>query len=166
MGKVDGKIFQAQGLNPGRLHCRQILYCLSPQGHPESAQREILKGLENTWGGGRMFIILFWLWFNGCVYMKHRRLFGKVPDAAKDWEQKEKKAWEGEMAEWHHQCNGHELGQILGDGEGQGGLACCSPWGCKEPDMTGRLSNNTNYMRKPPVVHFSVCRYCVSIVPQ
>ena len=33
------------------------------------------------------------------------------------------------MARWHHQCNGHELGQSLGDGEGQAGLACCSPWG-------------------------------------
>ena len=36
------------------------------------------------------------------------------------------------MARWHHQCNVHELGQTSGDGEGQGGLACCSPWGCKE----------------------------------
>ena len=33
------------------------------------------------------------------------------------------------MVEWHHQYNGHELGQTLGDGEGQGGLVCCSPWG-------------------------------------
>ena len=41
-----------------------------------------------------------------------------------------------EMAGWHHRCNGHELGQASGDGEGQGGLACCSPWGCKESDMT------------------------------
>ena len=40
------------------------------------------------------------------------------------------------MAGWHHQCNGHELGQTLGDGEGQRGLACCSPWGRKESDMT------------------------------
>ena len=36
---------------------------------------------------------------------------------------------EDEMVGWHHQCNGHELGQTLGDGEEQGGLACCSPWG-------------------------------------
>ena len=36
------------------------------------------------------------------------------------------------MAGWHHQCNEHELGQTPGDDEGQGGLACCSPWGCKE----------------------------------
>ena len=40
----------------------------------------------------------------------------------------------------HHRCNGHELGQTLGDGEGQGGLACCSPWGRKELDMTGWLN--------------------------
>ena len=45
------------------------------------------------------------------------------------------------MAGWHHRCNEHELGQILGDGEEQEGLACCSPWCCKELDMTGRLSN-------------------------
>ena len=43
---------------------------------------------------------------------------------------------EGEMAEWHHQCNEHELGQTPGDGKGQGGLACCSSWGHKESDMT------------------------------
>ena len=36
------------------------------------------------------------------------------------------------MVGWHHQFNGHELGQTLGDGEGQGGLTCCSPWGCEE----------------------------------
>ena len=46
------------------------------------------------------------------------------------------------MAGWHHQCNEHELGQTLGDGEGQGGLECCSPWGFEELDMTWRLNNN------------------------
>ena len=40
------------------------------------------------------------------------------------------------------QYNGHELGQTLGDGEGQGGLACYSPWGGKELDMAWRLNNN------------------------
>ena len=44
---------------------------------------------------------------------------------------------EDEMAGRHHQCSGHELGQISGDGEGQGGQACCSPWGHKESDTTG-----------------------------
>ena len=47
------------------------------------------------------------------------------------------RASEDEMTGWHHRCSGHELGQTLGDGEGQGGLACCSPWGHKESDMTG-----------------------------
>ena len=45
------------------------------------------------------------------------------------------------MAGWHHGCNGHELGQTLGDGEGQGGLTCCSPWGCKESNPMGWLNN-------------------------
>ena len=43
---------------------------------------------------------------------------------------------EDEMVGWHHQFNGHELGQTPGDGEGQGGLTCCSLWGCKESDRT------------------------------
>ena len=46
------------------------------------------------------------------------------------------------MAGRHHRCNGHELGQTSGDGEGQGGLECCSPFGHKELDMTGQLNNN------------------------
>ena len=46
------------------------------------------------------------------------------------------------MAVWHHECNGHELGQISGDGEEQGGLVCCSPWSHKEFNTTGQLKNN------------------------
>jgi len=46
------------------------------------------------------------------------------------------------MAGWHHRGNGQELGQTSGDGEGQGGLVCCSPWGRKESDTTGRLNSN------------------------
>ena len=41
-----------------------------------------------------------------------------------------------------HQLNGHEFEQALGDDEGQGSLVCCSPWGCKESDMTEQLNNN------------------------
>ena len=36
---------------------------------------------------------------------------------------------------WHHQLNGHELVQTLGDSEGQGSMMCCSPWGLKESDL-------------------------------
>ena len=64
-------------------------------------------------------------------------LIGKVPDAGRDWGQKEKKASEDEMAGWHHRCNGHELGQTLGDGEGQEGLVCCSSWGSQSRTQLG-----------------------------
>ena len=74
----------------------------------------------------------------------NRWLIGKVPDAGKDQGQKEKRASEDEMAWLHHWCNGHELGQTLRDGEGQGGLEFCSPWGHKESDTTGRLNNNNS----------------------
>ena len=43
---------------------------------------------------------------------------------------------EDEMVGWHYQLNGHEFEQTLGDGEGPGSLACYSPWGHKESDMT------------------------------
>ena len=43
---------------------------------------------------------------------------------------------EDEMVGWHHQINGHECEQTLGDSEGQGILVCYSPWGHKESDMT------------------------------
>ena len=63
-----------------------------------------------------------------CSSDVNRQLIGKVPDAGKDGGQKEKRILEDEMAAWHHWRNEYELGQTLGDGEGQGGLVCCSPW--------------------------------------
>ena len=48
------------------------------------------------------------------------------------------------MVGQHHQFNGHELGQTLQDGEGQGSLACYSTWGREESDMTWHLNNNNN----------------------
>ena len=47
------------------------------------------------------------------------------------------------MVGWHHQNNGHEFEQAPGDSEGQGSLVCCSPWSCKESDMTKQLNNST-----------------------
>ena len=72
------------------------------------------------------------------------RLISKDPDAGKDWGQEEKRVTEDEMVGWHHQFNGHEFEQTLGDSEGQGSLACYSPWGCQKSDMTQRLNNNNN----------------------
>ena len=54
---------------------------------------------------------------------------GKDPDAGKDRRQKEKGTTENEMAGWRHQLDGHEFEQALGVGDGQGSLACYSPWG-------------------------------------
>ena len=50
---------------------------------------------------------------------------------------------EGEMVGWHHQLNGCEFEQTPGDGEGQGSMVCCCPWGHKESDMTEQLNNNS-----------------------
>ena len=67
-------------------------------------------------------------------------LIGKDPDYGKDWRWEEKGMTEDEMAGWHHRLNGHGFGWTPGIDNGQGGLVCCSSWGCKELDMTERLN--------------------------
>ena len=67
-------------------------------------------------------------------------LIGKDPDAGKDWRQEEKGMIEDEMVGWHQRLDGYEFEQTPGVGDGQGGLACCSPWGHKESDMTEWLN--------------------------
>ena len=47
---------------------------------------------------------------------------------------------ENEMLGWHHRLYGHKFEQAPETGDGQGSLACCNPWGCKESGMTERLS--------------------------
>ena len=70
-------------------------------------------------------------------------LIWKDPDAGKDWRQEEKGTTEDEIVGWHHWLNGHEsdvssVGQ--GSYDGQGSVACCSLWRCKELDMTEWLN--------------------------
>ena len=67
-------------------------------------------------------------------------LIWKDPDAGKDWRQEKKGMTEDEMVGWHHQLDGHEFEQAPGVGDGQGSLACCSPWACKESDLTEWLN--------------------------
>ena len=67
-------------------------------------------------------------------------LIGKNLDARKDWRQEEKGMTEDEMVGWHHHLDWHELEQVPGAGDGQGCLACFSPWGPKEFDMTKQLN--------------------------
>ena len=64
----------------------------------------------------------------------HRWLIGKVPDAGKDWEQKEKGVTEDEMAGWHHRLTW--IWANSGKYQRKGSLACCSSWGCKVSDRT------------------------------
>ena len=73
-----------------------------------------------------------------------RWLTRKDPDAGNDWGQEVNGLTEDEMVGWHHQLNGSEFEQALGDCDRQGSLACCSPWGLKELDMTEWLNNNSN----------------------
>ena len=67
-------------------------------------------------------------------------LIWKDPNVGKDWRQKEKGMTEDEMVEWHHRLSGHEVEWARGVGDGQSRLACCSPWGHKELDMTEWLN--------------------------
>ena len=62
-------------------------------------------------------------------------------------EQEEKGMTKDEMVGWHHRVNGHGFGWTLGVGDGQGGLACCDSWGCKELDTTDRLNLTERFDR-------------------
>ena len=67
-------------------------------------------------------------------------LTGKDPDDGEDGRQEEKGTTEDNMAGWHHRLNEHEFEQVPGVGDGQGSLACSSPWCCKESDTTEWLN--------------------------
>ena len=69
-----------------------------------------------------------------------RWLIWKDPDAGKDWGQEERGSTEAEMVGWHHQLNGHEFKLTPEVDDGQGGLACCSPWDRKESDRAEQLN--------------------------
>ena len=87
--------------------------------HPKGNQPWILIGRTDAESEGPVL----------CPPDAKSRLIRKDPDAGKDWRQEEKGTTEDEMVGWHHRLNGHEFEQALGVGEGQGGLACYSPWG-------------------------------------
>ena len=83
-------------------------------------------------------------------------LIWKDPDDGKDWGQEEKGMTEDEMVGWHHRLDGHRFGWSLRVGDGQGGLGCCSSWGCKESDMTEQLNwteLNWKYLTKFIPIH-------------
>ena len=74
--------------------------------------------------------------------MQRANSLEKNPDARKACRQKKEEATEDEMVGWHHQLSRHDLEQTQGDSEGEGSLACCSPWGHKESHPAEQLNNN------------------------
>ena len=87
-------------------------------------------------------------------------LTGKDPDAGKDWRWGAKGTAEDEMVGWHHWLNGHGFEWALGVGDGQGGLECCSPWGCKGSDTTERRNwTELNW----DLCCCSVSKFCLSL---
>ena len=86
-------------------------------------------------------------------------LTGEDPDSGKDWGQ-EKVETEDEMVGWYHWLNGHKFDQTPGHSQGQGSLACCSPWGHKESATTGQL--NYNYCWRHTHTHIYV--FCKLII--
>ena len=81
---------------------------------------------------------------------------------------------EDEIVEWHHQLQGHEFEQTLGDSERQGNLVCHSSWGHKESDMTEQLNNNQKMLANflpsllpffPPSLSFSLPPSFLTLVP-
>ena len=86
-------------------------------------------------------------------------LIGRDPDAEKDWAQ-EKGVTEDKMIGWHHQLNGHEFKQTLGDGKEYGSLVWCNSWGLRELDMTEQLHNNRAITFARPALQWCACCCC------
>ena len=83
-------------------------------------------------------------------------LIGKDSDAGKDWSWEQKGMTENEIVGWHHRRNGCKFEQAPGVGDEQGSLACCSPWGHKESDMTERLNWLTEWNLAQPEKYMEI----------
>ena len=83
-------------------------------------------------------------------------LIRKVPMTGIVWRPEEKRTTEDEMVDWRHWLDEHEFEQAPGICEGQGGLACCNPWGCKESDKTEQLNWTEHSIAN------AICNWCVS----
>ena len=82
------------------------------------------------------------------------------------WGQEEKGMTEDELAGWHHGLDGRESEWTPEDGDGQGGLACCDSWGCKESDTTERLkwTERSFYFSFSPTKIITPCKVLLSLI--
>ena len=109
---------------------------LGLQGDPTS-QSERKSILNIHWKDG------WWSWsFNTLATWCEELTYWKRPWCWERVKARGEGLTEDEMVGWHHWLNGHEFEQGLGDGKGQGSLACCSPWGCKESETAEWLNND------------------------
>ena len=113
------------------------------------SKQSILKEINPEYSLERLMLKLKLQYFGHLI--QRADSFGKDPDAGKDWRQEQKRETDDEVVGWHHRLDGLEFEQTLGDSWGQGSLACCGTWGCKELDRTERQNdNNSIYSRNHP----------------
>ena len=139
MWELDNKKAEHQRIDAFKLWCwRRLLRVLWTV---RRSNQSILKEVSPGYSFERLMLKLK-LQFIGHLMWRTDSFEKTLLDAGKDWRQEEKGMMEDETVGWHHRLNGHEFEQAPGDGEGQGSLACHSPWGYKESDITERLNDN------------------------
>ena len=115
---------------PGESLGQRSLVGYDPQSHKE------LDTTEATYHACLQWLIWPWCW---------ERLRAEGESVAED-----------EMVGWHHWLDGHECQQTVGDSEGQGSVTCCSPWGCKESDMTENWTHTTQWLIMLSIFHMLI----------
>ena len=123
------------------LDCKEIQIV-----HPKGNQSWIFTGRTDAEVEAEYFCHLLW----------RTDSLEKTLMLGKDWRQEDKEMTEDEMVGWHHWLNGHEFEQTPGVGEGQEGLACCSPWGRKELDTTEWLNGTELNIFTQCLTHYMV----------
>ena len=129
-----------------KAECRRIdafeLWCwgrlLTVPQRARRSNQSVLKEINSEYSLEGLMLKLKLLW----PHDVKSQLTREDPDAGNDWRWEEKGTTEDEMDGWYRWLNGHECEQASGDGEGQGRLACCSPWGRQESDTNEQLNNS------------------------
>ena len=110
------------------------MYYQDKEVNPKGSNQSILKEIIPEYSLEGLILKLKLHYFGHLMQrtdsLEKTLMLGKVESRRK------KGQTEDEMVGWHHRLNGHEFEQAPEVGDGQGSLACCSPWGCKESDMT------------------------------